>query len=186
MSSFPPVLSRANAAVVVIDMQERMLAAIPEDARARVLKHTSTLLQSARTLGVPVLATEQYSKGLGHTVAEIAAGLTSAPVEKVSFSCSRTPAFRDALAHTGRRSAILAGVETHVCVLQTALDLTRDGYHVFVPADAVASRRPLDWTTALALLERSGIVVGTTELFLFQLLEVADTDEFRAISKLIK
>lgn len=182
------LLARGNAVLAVVDVQERLLAAFPEPVRSAVVKHVSTLVEGANVLGVPTIVTEQYPKGLGPTVAEIRdrLGAAFAPVEKIVFSCGRSPEFRAALDATGRRDVVLCGVESHVCVLQTAVDLLTDGYRVFVPADAVGSRRDLDWERALALMDKAGVTVGTTEIFLFQLLERAGTDEFKQISKLVK
>jgi nicotinamidase-related amidase len=182
-----PLLSRSAAVLLVVDMQERMLAAIPEVQRASIVRHIAILMETARTLGIPILRTEQYPKGLGPTIPEIAALAGPDPaIEKLSFSCGRSPDFQRALDATGRRSVLLCGVETHVCILQTCIDLAGGGYAVSIPADAVASRRMLDWETALRLLDRAGAIVGTTETFVFQLLERAGTDEFRTISKLLK
>ncbi len=182
------LLQRSAAALAVIDVQERLLPAIPEEPRASVLRNALILIETARALGVPVLASEQYPKGLGPTVPEIRAAIGDrfAPVEKLAFSCGRSPEFRTVLEGTHKRSIVLCGVETHVCVLQTAVDLVSEGYRVFVPADAVASRRPLDWERGLALMDKAGVVVGTTEAFVFQLLERAGTDEFKRISKLLR
>jgi nicotinamidase-related amidase len=181
-------LSRARAVLAVIDVQERLLPAIPEERRTQVLRNVLIAIDAATILGLPTVASEQYPKGLGPTVPEVREHLgdTCTPVEKLVFSCGRSPEFRAALEATGRRDVILCGVEAHVCVLQTTLDLLGNGYRVFVPADAVASRRLLDWERGLALMERAGAVVGTTEIFVFQLLERAGTDEFRAISKLVR
>jgi nicotinamidase-related amidase len=181
-------LSRAATVLVVVDVQERLLTAIPEEPRTRLLHHLSILIQSAHTLALPVLLTEQYPQGLGPTADAVASavGPGVAPIEKTCFSCARSPEFRAALEATGRRSVLVAGIETHVCVLQTALDLVREGYHVSVPADAVASRRALDWEIGLKLIGHNGAQVGTVETFLFQMMERAGTDEFRAISRRLK
>lgn len=178
---------RDRVTLAVIDVQERLLAAFPDDRRALVVRNTLIAIDAARILGVPIVASEQYPKGLGPTIPEIRERLgETAPIEKIVFSCGRSPEFRAALDATARRDVILCGVEAHVCVLQTAIDLMNDGYRVYVPADAVTSRRALDWERALALLTQAGAIVGTTEMFVFQLLERAGTDEFKAISKLVK
>lgn len=181
-------VTRQSAVLAVIDVQERLLPAIPEEARQRVVRNVLIAIEAARILGLPILVSEQYPKGLGPTIPEVRARLDRDvnPVEKMAFSCGRSPEFLNALAATGRREVILCGVEAHVCVLQTVMDLTRDGFRTFVPADAVASRRSLDWERALAVAERAGAVVGTTEMFLFQLLERAGTEEFKAVARLVK
>jgi nicotinamidase-related amidase len=182
------LLRRDHAVLLVIDMQERLLAAFAEERRAPVVRNVLIAIDAAKVLGIPVLVSEQYPKGLGPTIPEIRErfGDAFAPVEKIVFSCGRSAELRAALDATQRRDVILCGVESHVCVLQTAIDLINDGYRVYVPADAVTSRRQLDWERGTALMERAGAIVGTTELFLFQLLERAGTDEFKAISKLVK
>jgi nicotinamidase-related amidase len=174
--------------LAVIDVQERLLGAFPEEARGQVIRNTGILVESARILGLPILVSEQYPKGLGPTVAELRErlGTAFAPIEKIEFSCGRSPAFRAALETTARRDVLICGVESHVCVLQTAVHLIEDGYAVFVPADAVQSRRALDWERSLRLMEQAGATIGTTETFLFHLLQRAGTDEFRQISRLVK
>ena len=107
-------------------------------------------------------------------------------MEKVVFSCARVPEFLDKLQELERSSVLLLGIETHVCVLQTAIDLLNDGYRVYVPADAVVSRKKVDYERGLGMMERAGAVVGSTEAFLFQLVERAGTDEFKQISRLVK
>jgi hypothetical protein len=181
-------VSRDRAVLAIVDIQERLLGALPEERRASIVERALVAVETALVLGVPVLVSEQYSKGLGPTVAPIRERLGDAfaPVEKLAFSCGRSPGFREALENTGRRQVILCGVETHVCVLQTALDLQREAFEVFVAADAVASRRDLDRDVALALLRQAGVVVGTTEMFAFQMLECAGTDEFKKVARIVK
>lgn len=181
------LMRRESVVLAVVDVQERLLNAFPEEARAGVVRFGSILAEAAGILGVPTLATEQYPKGLGPTVAELRERIAGfAPIEKIVFSCGRSPEFTAALRATGRRDVLLTGVEAHVCVLQTAVDLMGEGYRVYVPADAVRSRRDLDWQRALTLLDKAGAIVGTTEMFLFQLLERAGTDEFKQVSRLVK
>jgi nicotinamidase-related amidase len=146
------------------------------------------VVDAAKVLGIPIIVSEQYPKGLGPTIAAIREriGEAFAPVEKIEFSCGRSPAFRAALDATGRRDVLACGVEAHVCVLQTVVDLVHDGHRVSVPADAVTSRKPLDLERGLALMDKAGATVGTTETFLFQLLERAGTDEFKAVSRLVR
>jgi len=181
-------LKKEDTALVVVDMQEKLMSAMPETESRFAVKNVKTLLEAAGLLGIPVNVTEQYPKGLGPTIAEIreSAGDGFHPIEKLVFSCARSPEFMDELKGLDRSSILLCGVETHVCVLQTAIDLVNDGYHVFVPADAVVSRKALDWEKGIELMDKAGATVGTTETFLFQLLERAGTDEFRQISKLVR
>lgn len=181
-------LKKEDTVLVVIDMQERLMSAMP-DLNSRVaVRNVRVLIEAAKVLDIPVLVTEQYPKGLGPTIEEVRDSLENgaAPIEKIVFSCARSPEFGDAIKTLGRSSYILAGVETHVCVLQTAVDLVNEGYNVYVPADAVVSRNDLDWQKALDLMGKAGATVGTTEAFLFMLLERAGTEEFKAVSKLVK
>ncbi|MEE9213259.1 MAG: hydrolase [Thermodesulfobacteriota bacterium] len=181
-------VKRDSTSLVVIDMQERLMGAMPEESRGAITDKSLILINSANILNIPVVVTEQYPKGLGPTIPEVkeAVGENFDPIEKVVFSCARSPEFKSALSDLGRKDVIICGIETHVCVLQTAIDLINDGYNVYVAADAVTSRKELDRDKALDLIEKAGATVGTTETFLFQLLERAGTDEFKAISKLVK
>jgi nicotinamidase-related amidase len=181
-------IQKDKTALLVIDMQEKLMKAIPEEIQELITKNAGILIESAKILGIPVTVTEQYPKGLGLTIPEIkeAVGNDCNPIEKVVFSCARSPEFESALNETGRKEVLVCGIETHVCVLQTVIDLINGGYSVYIPADAVASRKELDWERGIKLIEQTGAVVGTTETFLFQLLERAGTDEFKKISKLIK
>jgi isochorismate hydrolase len=138
-------------------------------------------------MAIPILMTEQYPKGLGQTVSEIKMELESiVPVEKVSFSCCGVETFNEKLDQTGRKQVILTGIETHVCVLQTAYDLIQKGYEVHGVADAICSRRKLDWKIGLRWMEKRGAMISTTEIIAFQLLKEAGTEEFRGLSKLLK
>ncbi len=180
-------INKEDTSFVVVDVQERLMGAMPEDITETNLKNMKILLEAAKVLGIPVTVTEQYPKGLGPTIDEIKDSVDNfAPVEKVVFSCARSPEFESAIKDIGRGSVLLCGVETHVCVLQTAIDMVNKGYTVYVPADAVISRRELDWEKGINLIEKAGAVVGTTEAFLFQLLETAGTDEFKQISRLVR
>lgn len=181
-------LKKEDAALVVVDMQEKLMSAMPEAESGLAVKNVRILLEAARILNIPIHVTEQYPKGLGPTIGEIkeSAGEGFHPIEKLVFSCARSDEFMEELKGLERSSVILCGVETHVCVLQTAIDLVNDGYRVYVPADAVVSRKELDWEKGIGLMDKAGAVVGTTEAFLFQLLERAGTDEFKQISKLVR
>ena len=181
-------IKKESTALVVIDMQDRLMNAIPQENRDSAVDNAITMIEAAKILNIPVIITEQYPKGLGPTIESIreAAGDQFEPVEKVVFSCARSPEFEAKLNDTDRKEVIIVGVETHVCVLQTAMDLMNKGYTVYVPADAVASRRELDWQKGISLIEKSGAFVGTKETFLFQLLEKAGTDEFKQVAKLVK
>jgi nicotinamidase-related amidase len=171
------LLSREGAALVVVDVQEgfRSYASFAGVARA-----CGILVQGARILGVPALVSEQYPKGLGQSVPELA--LQDEPrIEKSVFSAVRAEGFE----LDGASQAIVCGIEAHVCVSQTVHDLLASGVEVHVPADAVGSRHQLDYERGLQRMQRAGAVVSTVEAALFELLERAGTPEFKAVQKLI-
>lgn len=171
------LLERSRAALVVVDVQEGFRS---YESFAGVAGACAKLVEAARILGLPALVSEQYPKGLGHTVPEV--GLQDEPrIEKTVFSAARADGF-DLL---GAEQAIVCGIETHVCVSQTVHDLLADGVEVHVPADAVGSRHDLDYECGLERMVRAGAVVSTVEAVLFELLERAGTPEFKAVQKLI-
>jgi nicotinamidase-related amidase len=175
-----PKLARAGeSALIVIDIQERLASIMAE--RERVVRATGILLEAASRLEIPVFVSEQYPAGLGSTVPELAGKLPNGAtrIEKTAFSaCAALPLTRP--------QAVLAGMEAHVCVLQTALELAAAGREVFVAADAVCSRAEANYSNALARLERAGVVVTNTESLIFEWLRDAANEHFRAISKLIR
>jgi nicotinamidase-related amidase len=179
-------LDPSRAAVLVVDVQDRLTPAMPPDALARVVKYARALAGAAKELGLPVFATEQYPKGLGRTLPEIREVLTSAPLEKVHFSCGADPAFAAALETARRRQVIVCGMETHVCVFQTARDLVAMGYEVHVCADAVSSRTEEHRRVGLELCREAGAIVTTAETAIFDLLHRAGTDTFKKVAPLVK
>jgi nicotinamidase-related amidase len=171
------LLDRDRAALVVVDVQEGFR---PYESFAGVAAAAAKLIAAARLLGVPALVSEQYPKGLGHSAPEL--GLQDEPrIEKSVFSAARADGFDLG----GREQAIVCGIETHVCVSQTAHDLLGKGVEVHIPADAVGSRHAIDYERGLERLERAGAVVDTVEAALFELLERAGTPEFKEVQKLI-
>ncbi len=179
----PELLSRDTSALLVVDVQDRLLAVMAE-AR-RIVWNSRRLIDGATTLGVPVLATEQYPKGLGKTAAELLPLLGEIP-SKLTFSCGGCPEIFENLQEQGKYQILVAGIEAHVCVLQTVLDLLADGFRVFVALDAVGSRFDTDCQTALRRMESSGATLTTTEAALFEWCEVAGTPEFKKISALVR
>jgi len=180
-------LERERTALLVVDVQERLFTAMDPEQREGMVRNIKLLAAGARRLGLPVLVSEQYPKGLGHLLPELREALGPVePLTKVEFSCGAVEGFRERLRALGVRTLVVAGIEAHVCVLMTALDLVALGYAVHVPADAICSRARQSWATALELLRAAGIVVTTTETVLFQLLQRADTEEFRDLRGLIK
>jgi nicotinamidase-related amidase len=178
-------LRKAESALLVIDIQERLLPAIFE--RERVVQNTVRLIKGSAILGIPIFATEQYRKGLGTTVPEVAAALGKvAPVEKLAFSACGATDLSAGLKAKKITNVILCGIETHVCVCQTCLDLLDASYAVFVVADAVSSRTPENHRIGLERMRDAGAVIGSTEMVLFELLEKAGTEEFKQILPLVK
>jgi nicotinamidase-related amidase len=178
----PELMSRGDSGLLVIDVQTRLMDKMAD--RTRVIANIARLIDGARVLGLPVQATEQYPKGIGPTVPELAARLPERP-EKLSFSCCSLSDVAERFRTRGVHRVLLAGIETHVCVQQTALDLLADGFHVYVAADAVTSRKELDRDVALRRMEHAGVVLTTTEAALFEWTEHAGTPEFKQISRLV-
>lgn len=180
------MLMRADRSVlVVIDVQER-LCPVMDDPR-RVLFNGARLLTAANRLSVPVVCTEQYSKGLGPTMIDLRALLPEGSVvEKTAFGAMAEPAFRQALGERDRPQVVLCGTEAHVCVLQTALGLRQGGYDVFVVADACGSRRPESERAGLDRMAAAGCAVVTTEMVLFEWLGDKTNPAFKDISALVK
>jgi nicotinamidase-related amidase len=179
------LLSADQSFLICIDIQERLLPAIHDGAR--VQRNTEILLKAADKLQIPVLLTEQYPRGLGATVAQIrAAAGPAAILEKTHFSACREDGISKQIAALERPVAVVAGVEAHVCVLQTALDLLDAGYRVAVVVDAVSSRHPDSVTVARDRMLASGITLVTTEMCIFEWLEDASNPAFKALSGLIK
>lgn len=173
--------------LVIVDVQDRLFDAMDAERRDDVIRNIKILAKAARRLGVPVLLTEQYPKGLGHTLPELRGLLDDVtPLEKTAFSCCGADGFDERLARTGADHVVLTGFETHVCVLLTALALVARGLHVSIVADAVCARTGANHEIGLAQARQAGAVVTATETVVFQLLGRADTDAFREISKLLR
>lgn len=189
-----PALSRDRAALLVIDVQERLAAAMPEETRASVVRNTNLLIEAAQRLGLPVVVTRQYPKGLGPTVEAVQGALAAArgggagvhEVDKLEFSAAACGEVQALLPALGRDQWILAGMETHVCVYQTARGFVDRGYQVHVAIDACCSRTTQNWRIGHELIARAGAVVTSTETVVFELLGRAGTDEFKALSRAIK
>jgi len=176
-------LTGKHGALLVVDLQDKLLTAIA--GHELVVANVIALIRGAKTLSMPVWATEQYPRGLGPTAAAVAELIPDRPA-KTTFHCCAVPQLLEQLYGRNVRHVTVAGIEAHVCVAQTALELLDLGFGVQVPADAVASRHRIDWEFALRRLERAGAVVTTTEAALFEWTETAERPEFKAISELIK
>ena len=180
-------LDREKAVLVVIDVQEKLCVAMDDAVLKQLVRNTSILLDSAAELAVPVLVTEQYVKGLGATLSELKGKSENASyVEKMAFSCCGSAEFMSAIKATGRTQVIITGMETHVCVLQTVIELREAGFTVHIVKDAVMSRNKQNWRTAIETMTQAGAIPTNTESVLFQLLKVAGTDEFKKLSKLVR
>jgi nicotinamidase-related amidase len=182
------LLHAAKSSLLLIDVQERLLPAMAMPDQ--VVAKSAILLEAARALAVPILASEQYPKGLGRTVEALRGPLGNGPVfEKLAFSCWRDEAMKAhliGLHEAGRPQVVMAGIEAHVCVLQTAVDLVQAGFGVFVVADAVSSRAPQSVALAVDRMRACGIAVVNAEMALFELLGRAGTPEFKAVSRLVR
>lgn len=180
-------LERDKAALVVIDVQERLCVAMDEMVLRQLTKNIGILLDSAVELRIPVMVTEQYVRGLGGTLPELKEKAVAAPCcEKMAFSCCGSSEFIEKLKETGRTQIIITGMESHVCVLQTVIDLRNAGFDVHVVKDAVMSRSKQNWRTAIEIMTLAGAVPTCTESVVFQLLKMAGTEEFKKLSKLVK
>jgi nicotinamidase-related amidase len=182
-------LEAQSSVVIVVDLQERLMSVMPERRRADVVRAARLLCEGARLLGAAVLASQQYTKGLGPTVAAVEEVLASAHAErfeKTSFSAVRADGFSDALQRTRATSAVVVGVESHVCVFQTVRDLVDRYLDVHVAVDGVCSRDEQHRDIGLRLCERSGGVLTTAETVLFDWLGAADTEQFKQISRLVR
>jgi nicotinamidase-related amidase len=179
----PELMSAADTALLVIDVQERLSGLI--GAGRRVVWNVRRLIDGAKILGLPVLATEQYPQGLGPTVPELAERLGPIPA-KLTFSCCGSADVARTLEERRVHKVLLCGIETHVCVQQTALDLLAAGWRVYVAVDAIGSRMPLDHETALRRLDSAGATLTTAEAALFEWCGIAGTPQFKQISALVR
>lgn len=181
-------LENDNTVLLIIDVQERLGAAMPEQQLEAVIKNTGVLQEAAKSLDFPVITTEQYPRGLGPTVQPIRDALREheAPVEKVCFSCVAVDEVKQRLDTLNRKQVLVVGMETHVCVFQTVRDLIEHGYTPFVLADATSSRTAENHNLGLSLVREAGAVISSTEAVLFDLLKQAGTPEFKHLSRLIK
>jgi nicotinamidase-related amidase len=179
----PTQMSAADTSLLIVDVQEKLMVKIP--GATGLVRDIGFLIDAARLLDMPVQATEQYPKGLGPTVPELARRLPERP-DKTAFSCCAVPSVVEAFRRAARPKVALAGIEAHVCVLQTALDLLALGFRVYVVADAVASRYPTDREFALRRLEQAGAVLTTAEACAFEWVGGSGHPRFKALSALVQ
>jgi nicotinamidase-related amidase len=179
-----PRLTADTSTLLVIDVQEKLLVKMPD--AAALVRNVGFLIDVATLLGVPVVATEQYPKGLGPTTADLTRRLQVNSHSKTTFSSCGVAGVVDELRSSGRKKIVVAGMETHVCVMQTALDLLDAGWNVFIPVDAVQARFAIDHDLALRRLESAGATLTTAEATAFEWLGNAEHPQFKAVSKLIQ
>lgn len=188
--SFTPIrhssiLKRENTALLIIDIQEKILRVMQQPEI--VVDNTLKLIKGFYVLGSPIFYTEQYPKGLGETERRIKDELKEIiPIQKMSFSCSGAGNLFSELLNKNLKQIVIAGIETHVCVQQTALDLKANRFSVTLAADATSSRKQTDYNFAIERMRNAGIIISTTESILFEMLNVCGTEEFKKIAKIIK
>ena len=181
----PLLMNRTDTAIIVIDVQEKLLPHIADNEE--MVFNIERILEAANELQIPVFVSEQYPKGLGHTISEFEVLLDSFPVyEKSMFSIRECEPLWEQLQKRDIKNVLLVGIETHVCVFQSAMDLLANGYEVYVCIDAVGSRFEEDYMTAMQRMETSGVTLLTTEMAMFEWCEAAGTPEFKSISKLVQ
>ena len=183
MRRSPELLTRHESGLLVVDVQQKLLPLIPRSAH--LVWNIRRLLDAAHLLGVPCWATEQYPQGLGHTHPELAARLPPPPPKR-RFSCCGCGPIPDEWVRLGRTKIVVAGIETHVCVLQTVMDLVGEGFHVYVVADATAARFAIDHEIALRRMETHGATLTTCESVMFEWCETSEAPEFKQLSQLIR
>ena len=185
MSKQPGILNRDKAGLLIIDVQRKLNAVMTDGEK--LIKAISTLIEGCKAIGVPILYTEQYPEGLGTTEPALCELLgDNPPLTKMYFSSCRDTDLITRLRDKHIEQIILTGMETHICVLQTALDLVAHNFQIFVALEAVTSRKQLDRDVALERLRQNGVIITTVESILFELLETASATEFRKVQKLIK
>lgn len=183
------MLKPEEAVLTVIDVQERLLPFIHESEA--LIREIVRLIRGFQIMQAPILVTEQYRKGLGPTEARIVRALTEPPapfepIEKMTFSCAQHNPYVEALERLARRQIVLCGIESHVCVLQTALHLRERGYEVHLAADAVSSRSPRNVEIALRRMEQAGVWLTSCEMAVFEMLQACGTPQFKSWSRVIR
>lgn len=174
-----------DAVAMVIDIQEKLVPAIHN--KDEVVQKNVQLLNGLKAVGCPVIFTQQYTKGLGMTVPELVETQDNFQyLEKMTYSCLDTQEIKDALEKLGKKTVIISGLETHICVMQTVRDLIAEGYQVYLIADAISSRTEFNYQIGMERMKQEGAVISSVESVLFELLVKAGTPEFKVVSKIIK
>lgn len=178
-------IEKENTIGLVIDVQERLFPVM--DAKDALLTSTKKLIEGLQVLKVPLLVTQQYTRGLGATLPEVASLIKDfTPIEKTAFSCYDEPSFVESLEELEKNNVVICGIEAHVCVLQTAIDLKNAGYTPIVVVDCISSRNKKDFELALLRFQYEGILLTTLESVLFELTRSSKAPEFKSISNLVK
>ena len=179
------IARRENSLLLIIDLQEAMLKVIP--ACEAVLGKTEQLIEAAQVLGVPIVVTEQYKKGLGGTHPQVLEKIEAPNIfPKEHFSACLESGFLPAIDSLHKKQVVVAGTEAHVCVLQTCLDMIQAGFQVHLAADAVASRRVENKDTAISQMQQAGVVISSAEIVIFEWAERANTEEFRKVLPIVR
>jgi len=178
-------ITRDNSVAIIIDIQERLLPAINNN---QVLQdNVYKLLKGLKLFNVPIITTQQYTKGLGETSTRLQELISNVkPIEKLSFSCYQEPSFKNEIAKTAKKIALIIGIEAHVCVLQTVIDLIENGYTAVVVSDCISSRTEENKSIALIRMQQEGAIITSYESLLFELCTKAGTEEFKALSAIVK
>jgi nicotinamidase-related amidase len=181
----PAILTKDDTALIIVDVQEKLLPYVTD--KEEVVKNLKMLIRFAYIMGIPIILTEHYPKGLGRTVPEIKEVLKNyESFEKVIFSCFGSEEFKSKLKELEIKTLMLAGIESHICVQQTALDALNAGYKVHIIADAISSRTLRNLKVGIEKVRQFGGVISSTEMAMYEIMERADTMEFKEVLKLVK
>jgi nicotinamidase-related amidase len=181
----PAIQKKENTALVVVDIQEKLLPYVID--KEKVVENVQMLIKFADIMSIPIILTEHYPKGLGTTVPEVAEVLKNyAPLEKVIFSCCGAKGFTSKLNELGIKNIMIAGIESHICVEQTTLDVMYAGFEVHVISDAISSRTMENKKIGIEKMRQFGAIISSTEMAMYEIMERADTKEFKEVLKLVK
>lgn len=178
------LIDSENTVMIMVDVQEKLFPAIWQKEIVR--ENCARLLDFAKIVELPLIVTEQYPKGIGRTLPDLQEKFETQIIEKTSFGCFGEEEFCDAVRQTGRKNLVVLGIETHVCICQTVLEGLARGYNVYVVADAVSSREKENRDVGVERMRRAGAVIVSTEMFIFEILKKAGTEQFKKALKLIK
>ena len=181
------MINKNDSLLLIIDIQDKLFQAMDSDSQSMVKRNCAILIKTAEEFNIPMIVTEQYRKGLGETIPELRNILSNATVfEKIFFDATKEEEIKRAVTGSAKKTVILTGMETHICVFQTALSLLALEYNVVIASDGVSSRRKDDKDSALDMLKEAGALIYPTETIAFMLLEQAGTPEFKRLSPLFK